>query len=129
VKRPLPFPDSSIHPVGNADANKVGPVQLNLLIHYGLLPTHTVLDVGCGIGRLAYKMADYLTSGSYYGFDISRAAVNWLNTNYASVLPNFFFRSIMIVIIRQERWMQQKYHSRTSSKCLTLFVRILYSHT
>ncbi len=87
----LPVPDVSLHPVGNASADTIGPMQLNLLVHFGLRPEGRILDLGCGVGRLAYKMADYLTSGHYYGLDISEKAITWLNKNYAILLDNFYF--------------------------------------
>ncbi len=90
-KANLPLPDQSLHPVGGASADVVGPMQLNLLKHFGLRADDSILDLGCGIGRLAYVMADYLDNGQYMGLDISRKAIDWLNKNYNSVLSNFNF--------------------------------------
>ena len=55
-------------------------------------PTSRVLDVGCGIGRLAYECASYLDEdATYAGLDISPVAIAWLNNNYAPRLPGFRF--------------------------------------
>ena len=87
----LPRPDTSVHPVGGVSAER-GPNQLRLLQHWGLRPTSQVLEIGCGVGRLAYELAPYLADGgSYAGFDIGPKAIRWLNEHYAPRLPNFRF--------------------------------------
>ena len=50
-----------------------------------------MLEIGCGVGRLAYELSAYLDGGTYTGFDISPKAINWLNEHYAPRLPNFRF--------------------------------------
>lgn len=52
---------------GNFDAN--GAIQCALLRHYGLPADGYLVDVGCGSGRLAKPMSDYL-KGRYLGFDL-----------------------------------------------------------
>ncbi|MDV6344258.1 class I SAM-dependent methyltransferase [Nitrosomonas sp. Is37] len=47
-----------------------GQIEKQLLIHYGLLPDHTLIDVGCGSGRLAKAMIPYLVNGKYLGTDV-----------------------------------------------------------
>ncbi len=47
----------------------VGKLERALLIQYGLRPDHTVVDVGCGSGRLALQLKDYL-KGRYVGIDV-----------------------------------------------------------
>ncbi|CAN7444608.1 class I SAM-dependent methyltransferase [Pseudoxanthomonas sp. LjRoot143] len=51
------------------DYEAVGMLEFQLLKHLGLRPEHTVVDVGCGSGRLAYQLKDYLT-GPYVGIDV-----------------------------------------------------------
>jgi ubiquinone/menaquinone biosynthesis C-methylase UbiE len=51
------------------DYEAVGKLELELLKHLGLQPHHSVIDVGCGSGRLASQLSSYLT-GSYVGIDI-----------------------------------------------------------
>lgn len=57
-----------------------------------LKPHHNVLDVGCGIGRMAIPLAGYLTGkGSYKGFDIVPAGVEWCQSNITPKFPSFEF--------------------------------------
>jgi SAM-dependent methyltransferase len=66
--------------------------QLAALERYGLRPSSQVLEVGCGVGWLAFDLASRLTeAGAYAGLDVSDVTIAWLNQNYASRLPNFRF--------------------------------------
>ncbi|CAN5229543.1 class I SAM-dependent methyltransferase [soil metagenome] len=59
----------------------------------GLKPHHKVLDVGCGIGRMALPLTGYLNSqGSYEGFDIVPTGVDWCQQNITPRFPNFHFQ-------------------------------------
>jgi SAM-dependent methyltransferase len=58
----------------------------------GLRPTDRVLDIGCGSGRMAWALADYLRPGSYEGFDIDRALVTWCRFNVTPRFRRFRFR-------------------------------------
>lgn len=53
-----------------------GNLQRDFLIRRGLQPEHRLLDIGCGTGRLARKVAPYLVRGNYYGLDISSRALS-----------------------------------------------------
>lgn len=53
-------------------------------------PDSIILDVGCGIGKVAAGFTHFLDRGSYYGFDIGKPAVDWLKQAYRSY-PNFIF--------------------------------------
>lgn len=47
-----------------------------ILIELGRLePHHRVLEVGCGAGRIAFALADYLEPGGYVGFDIDEVSI------------------------------------------------------
>jgi ubiquinone/menaquinone biosynthesis C-methylase UbiE len=60
-----------------------------------LEPNERVLDVGCGFGRMAVPLTEYLTtSGSYEGFDVGKKAIDWCNERITSKYPNFRFRLI-----------------------------------
>jgi SAM-dependent methyltransferase len=93
----LPEPDLSIHAIGlGEDAGALEGRRKNqvaLLHRYGLAPASNVLEIGCGVGWLAYDLAAELDAdtGSYAGFDVSPAAIGWLNDNLAPRLPNFRF--------------------------------------
>src|SRR5687768_13730695 len=57
----------------------------------GLKPAGSVLDVGCGRGRIAETLVGYLT-GRYEGFDVDADAVRWCDENITPKAPNFRFK-------------------------------------
>lgn len=61
---------------GAQDWDIHGNMQLNFLIGRGLLPHNSLLDIGCGTGRLACKAVPYMNEARYTGIDISTEAVN-----------------------------------------------------
>jgi SAM-dependent methyltransferase len=88
----LPVPDPAIHVTGGDDGGQRGLKQVALLEHFGLQPSAHVLEIGCGLGRLAYELASYLDAdGRYTGFDIAPQAITWLNEHYAPRLEGFRF--------------------------------------
>ncbi len=59
----------------------------------GLQAHESVLDVGCGIGRMAVPLTRYLRDGGeYHGFDVMPDAVKWCRTTISPRYPNFHFR-------------------------------------
>jgi ubiquinone/menaquinone biosynthesis C-methylase UbiE len=50
---------------------------------------HTVLDVGCGLGRLARPLVPFL-KGEYHGFDINKSSIDWCAEHYKK-FGNFHF--------------------------------------
>jgi SAM-dependent methyltransferase len=91
----LPTPVESLHnfrPCGKGSGLARRQNQLAMLERYGLRPSSRVLEIGCGVGWLAYGLASRLTeAGGYAGLEVSEVVVRWLNNNYASRLPNFRF--------------------------------------
>ena len=77
--------------IGSGDFKEQGIRQLDHLIEYcHLHPDHRVLDVGCGIGRTAIALTDYLSSsGSYEGFDIVPKGIDWCQKHIAAKYPTF----------------------------------------
>jgi SAM-dependent methyltransferase len=65
-----------------------------LLRVYGHLgPTDAVLEIGCGLGRIAFPLRYLLSSaGSYTGFDITAAKIEFLARAFTPAYPNFRFR-------------------------------------
>jgi SAM-dependent methyltransferase len=47
----------------------LGRLEHYLLLHYGLQPHHTIVDVGCGSGRLPARLKD-VHKGRYVGIDV-----------------------------------------------------------
>jgi SAM-dependent methyltransferase len=80
--------------VGDGDFTATGEQHLRYFIEYGKLrPEHKVLDVGCGIGRMALPLTRYLSSqGAYYGFDPTAESVKWCSEHVTSRFPNFHFQ-------------------------------------
>ena len=53
---------------------------------------YTVLEIGCGTGRLAIPFTRYLNKrGKYYGLDIIPDAINYCETHISKRFPNFHF--------------------------------------
>jgi len=57
--------------VGRGSFDTIGMLELALLQHEGLKPSHTLVDFGCGTGRLAVHALPALSGGHYVGIDIS----------------------------------------------------------
>jgi SAM-dependent methyltransferase len=79
--------------VGPAPAfHDVALTTMGRLNMAGLRPDHDVLDVGCGVGRTARYLCDYLESTSRYeGFDIMEELIMWCRENITPRFPNFSF--------------------------------------
>lgn len=55
-------------------------------------PDDRILDVGCGVGRVALHFAEYMDGrGHYDGFDTVTVGVDWCNARIARAHPNFKF--------------------------------------
>ena len=81
--------------VGGAAFKRIGDEFLEYFVeHGGLRQGDTVLDLGCGIGRMARPLTAYLyPSSRYEGIDVDRAGIEWCRANISSRYPNFHFRS------------------------------------
>jgi len=57
--------------VGAGPFELIGKIELSLLLMEGLTPTSTLVDLGCGSGRLAVHAIPLLAAGHYIGIDIA----------------------------------------------------------
>lgn len=90
-RKPL-VPPRWLNPIGDGSFESAGDEFLSYFVNMcGLKPDSRVLDVGCGIGRMARPLTTYLTTGSYEGFDITPAGINWCKKNIEPRCPNFRF--------------------------------------
>ncbi len=63
-----------------------------LLDECNLQRTSSILDVGCGVGRMAAPLEFFLSSqGSYLGFDIMPEGIEWCTRKVTPRRPNFVF--------------------------------------
>jgi len=79
--------------VGDGDFISIAAEFLGYFVEIGGLERHhTVLDIGCGIGRMAAGLACYLDplTGRYHGFDPVPKGIAWCNQAFAAY-PHFRF--------------------------------------
>ena len=83
--------------VSGGDFRTVGREFADHLIRLGgLRPDDRVLDVGCGTGRIAVPLLDYLKAGTYEGFDVHPEGIRWCEANITTRNPAFRFRSVPV---------------------------------
>ncbi|WP_320169763.1 methyltransferase domain-containing protein [Maridesulfovibrio sp.] len=95
----VPEPPADLHICfGGGDFKGIGGRMIGLCRDkLGLTPDGMVLDIGCGIGRLAFPLLEYLTEkGGYEGFDTFPVGVNWCSENITPEFPNFNFQLVDI---------------------------------
>lgn len=82
--------------IGSGDFLAQGKHHLELLKTYGgLNENHAVLDIGCGIGRAAVPLTQYLSKeGKYEGFDVVKKGIVWCKKHISKDFPNFNFQYI-----------------------------------
>lgn len=79
---------------GAGDFLAIGEEFFGYLKTIGRLePNDRVLDIGCGIGRIAIPLTGYLNSeGCYEGFDIVPRGIEWCSSRITPRHPNFKFQ-------------------------------------
>lgn len=71
--------DEIMHQAVGGAFEIVGALERELLIQQGLRPDGYVVDVGCGSGRLAQPLAEYLR-GRYLGVDVAPQLLDYAKT-------------------------------------------------
>ena len=86
-----------------SEFERIGEEFLGHLVEVGgLRPGDRVLDMGCGLGRMAVPLTRHLTvAGSYEGFDVVRPEIEWCRRTISARHPNFQFR---VLDVRNERY-------------------------
>lgn len=87
------IPPRSKNYVGGGDFEQIGQEFKNIFIDLAdLQPNNRVLDVGCGIGRMAIPLTSYLShQGGYWGVDIVSMGIDWCQSNISPKFENFTF--------------------------------------
>jgi SAM-dependent methyltransferase len=62
-----------------------------LRAHGGARIDSSVLEIGCGLGRIAYALRWVIFTGTYRGFDIVRQKIEFLTQQFTPEHPNFEF--------------------------------------
>ena len=93
-KRDALTPPRSLWFVGGGDFKKAGRKFLTFFVDLGgLTPGERVLDIGCGIGRMAVPLTEYLShEGRYEGFDIVEPGIRWCTKTITPRFPHFRFQ-------------------------------------
>lgn len=92
-----PIPPKRLWPA-SSEYRQSAERNLRFLIDVaGLRPDAKILDLGCGTGRLALPLREYLSEeGRYEGLDVHREAVRWAARNIAPNDNRFRFRHVDI---------------------------------
>lgn len=85
------MPPRRLQYVGRGDFETQGRLLRELLLERGLAADSDFLDIGCGVGRAAIALIPVLDDGSYRGFDIVPAGIEWCRHEITSRHPNFRF--------------------------------------
>jgi ubiquinone/menaquinone biosynthesis C-methylase UbiE len=87
-------PPRSMIFTGGGDFEKIGLEFKKYFVDLAdLQPGDKVLDVGCGLGRMAVPLTSYLSrEGEYWGFDIVSKGVEWCINRISNKFTNFHFQ-------------------------------------
>jgi SAM-dependent methyltransferase len=90
----LPLPPTGMRFMGESDEAflTIARGLVSLAVEYGLADQSSVLDIGCGYGRVAVGiLASRPYRGRYLGFDILRRQVRWCSATITPIAPNMRF--------------------------------------
>ena len=103
-RRDPELPPHRYRQIGPGDFRERGKWLASLLVRNGLEADHRVLDIGCGIGRVALGLTTVLSpAGSYEGFDVDARAIQWCTEHLSPRFPNFRFTHADVATARHNR--------------------------
>lgn len=73
--------------IGCGSYQLMGQIELDLLRMAGLTPSATLVDLGCGNGRLAVHAVPFLSTGAYHGVDLCLPFLNKAEERVAMLAP------------------------------------------
>lgn len=56
--------------------DEIGSLQFEFLLERGLLPSHRLIDIGCGALRCGIPLIRFLDEGNYYGLDLNASLID-----------------------------------------------------
>jgi len=92
----LPVPPEEAVFVGDGDYRMIGAEFLGHFVRRAeLVPTDDVLDIGCGIGRIAVPLTQFLDpeKAIYRGLDPVANGIEWCKRSITPAYPNFRFET------------------------------------
>lgn len=92
---PLVPPPYRIY-TGRGDYLEIGRKFFSYFKEFGsITPGSAILDVGCGIGRMAIPFTQFLSQdGVYKGFDVVPDGPNWCAKHFTPLYSNFEFKHL-----------------------------------
>jgi SAM-dependent methyltransferase len=80
--------------VGGIEFSEIGKSYFGNIVKFcEVNPKDNILDIGCGIGRVAGYFTGYINPyGNYSGFDIVKKGIKWCSQKISKDHPNFVFR-------------------------------------
>ncbi|MEY2905279.1 MAG: hypothetical protein RJA52_1295 [Bacteroidota bacterium] len=98
TKRPEMVPPKGMIFTGGGDFVAQGDKFLLYFVKIGMLKPHDhIIEIGCGIGRMARPLTGFLSEkGSYVGFDIVKSGIDWCQKHIGKRYPNFEFHHFPI---------------------------------
>jgi SAM-dependent methyltransferase len=96
--RLIPIPPPDRHFVGDGDFRAIGAEFLRHFVRLGgLRPIDRVVEIGCGIGRMALPLTQYLqqeATGRYDGMDVVADGIAWCTEVITAAYGNFRFHHL-----------------------------------
>lgn len=95
ANRFMPRPPAESVFVGDGNFLPIGVEFLKWFVRTGnLTPHERILDIGCGIGRMAVPLTQYVESGTYDGVDVVPEGIAWCRENISTQYRNFRFHRL-----------------------------------